>query len=900
MDIPGIVLLVFSGLAALIAGGGLIIFGRHQSRKRMKKQADHARAVSIRQEQEQKDRLWSEDFLHRKAKETTCLKFEEVARLKDEEATRIRTEEEARTKAKEEANRQAEEDARIKAEKEKRQVEESAHLKAEEERRQAEEASRFKSEEEKRQAEEAARIKAEEARLQTEETARFKAEEEARLKAEETARFKAEEEARLKAEEEADRLTAKEAARLKAEEEARLLAEEAARLKAEEEARLQAVEAARLKAEEEEARLQTEEAARREKTRKGKRVEPVNRVGRHRATEKVSLSKPAGNYSHNIDVVCWEKTRQWHLCVELSDEILDANDEIEIRQNNSRLKKSSYQENWWNLNQSFGEIVIRDRDGEILDGLNLGEENQGCIIFKLVGESRSFGRKVKHTSSGMYLLVAPDTWVPADSSCFSEETLSIPSYRAWFFVSENSTGRTLVFNDPDGNPVGLPVKTQQFFLTGNQLIDAGEFGGPLFGTAPPCIQKPGEQTWNEVDTIILGEEGPGRNRWRMEFQPRQDDIVQKLPADLLKRNIGWYFLRFYNSEQDLIETLDFRYVRDISNIKLPQFQVPTEKDGYMPAVVEITHSQNCSLLCSEENSKEFHIDILPEGSKIAISPNQGDDKSRWLVECPDGKIELTILIEHIWWGISENNTSPSEWMDKPVSLSRNDISAVSSKMLWIRFPERNWCDGVSVGFHKRLAGYYPLAGMEGILSIPFRVFSGVEERNRAGSWRLKVWVDTPEKSHEMTVADLSVLMICKQCNNSIPDSDISSHLSGHLDDIIRPLNYEEMRKFLPHLPKMIYKCSYCNYYAGDNESHITSAMEQHIELSCRKVNRSGGPAKIAFSKITNLDEIRDNYDRNLPHIYKCKECGQIFCDVPDAERSDHLIQKHGNLLVRFQ
>ena len=839
----------------------------------------------------------------------------EAARLKAEEEKR-QAEDAARLKAEEE-KRQAEDAARLKAEEEKRQADEVAQLKAEEERRQAEEAARLKAEEEKRQADEVAQLKAEEEKRQAEKAARLKAEEEKR-QAEEAARLKAEEEkcqaeevAQLKAEEE--RRQAEEAARLKAEEEKRQ-AEEAARLKAEEEKR-QAEESARLKAEEEikrleekmagvdakyKAGLQARKTTLQEISIGGTRVEPVKRGGRARTTEKESFSKPAGDYSHNIDVVCWEKGRQWHLGLEISTGTLDLNGEIEVQHNNIRLKKRSDQENWWNLNNPFGEIVILQPDGKFVDGLNLGEENQSYILFKLVGESQRFGRRVKYSSSGTYLLIAPENWVPEDPSRFSEESLSVPSYRAWFFISEGTAGRILAFNEPKGTMVIIPVKTQQFILKGNQLIDAGEFGGPLFGTEPPCIQKPGEQTWEDVDTIILGEEGPGRNRWREEFKPRQNDTVQKMPADLLKRNIGWYFLRFYNSEQDLIESLDFRFVRDISNINLPQFKVPFEKDGYMPAVVEISHGSNCSLGCNEENLKGFQVEAYPEGSRIKVSPNPENDRSRWLVECPQGDIELTILIEHIWWGITENDTPPSEWMDKPVSLSRNDISAISSKMLWIRFPERDWCDGVSVGFKKRLAGYYPLVGMEGILRIPLRVFNGVEERNRAGSWRLNIWVDTPQQSHEMTVANLAVLMICKCCNSSIPESDISSHLPIHLDDFIRPLNYEEMRKYLPHLPKMIYKCAYCNYYAGDNESHITSAMEQHIELSCRKVDRKSGPAKVSFSKITSVEEIRNNFDRNLPHIHKCKECGQIFSDVPDAERSDHLIQKHRNLLVRYQ
>ena len=92
-----------------------------------------------------------------------------------------------------------------------------------------------------------------------------------------------------------------------------------------------------------------------------------------------------------------------------------------------------------------------------------------------------------------------------------------------------------------------------------RLEDAGENIGPLF-SKPPNILSVGSQAWREIKTIVVGEEGSGRGRWRTEFSPDSDRVDQDLPPEILDKRGGWYFLRFYDGNDDLAESLDFRFL----------------------------------------------------------------------------------------------------------------------------------------------------------------------------------------------------------------------------------------------------------------------------------------------------------------------------------------------------
>jgi len=73
--------------------------------------------------------------------------------------------------------------------------------------------------------------------------------------------------------------------------------------------------------------------------------------------------------------------------------------------------------------------------------------------------------------------------------------------------------------------------------------------------------------------IVIGEEGSGRNRWRTQFSPQESMIDQKMPDDLANRQGGWYFVRIYDKDDNLLESMDFRFSAGLKSIQIMNLDV---------------------------------------------------------------------------------------------------------------------------------------------------------------------------------------------------------------------------------------------------------------------------------------------------------------------------------------
>ena len=81
----------------------------------------------------------------------------------------------------------------------------------------------------------------------------------------------------------------------------------------------------------------------------------------------------------------------------------------------------------------------------------------------------------------------------------------------------------------------------RFEVIGEKLEDASERIGPLF-SKPPKIHATDLQAWKEIKTIVLGEEGSGRGRWRVQFRRIQIVLIKT------------YILIFWSKEVDGISS----------------------------------------------------------------------------------------------------------------------------------------------------------------------------------------------------------------------------------------------------------------------------------------------------------------------------------------------------------
>lgn len=601
---------------------------------------------------------------------------------------------------------------------------------------------------------------------------------------------------------------------------------------------------------------------------KSRPLEPKKRGGRPRKdTKEQTTQKLKHDHHPELEIICCKKERQWILAVEVPKELLEKPD-LRVFQNGSSLGREESEDACWRLEQASGEVVVRWNEDEAIQEAKIKLGQNGYLLFKLSGRNLDQGQLVKFPSSGAYLVIAPGTWERDEKLSglppAMPEPVSLDGYKAHFFDLEKSGDGKIAFHLPNGRPLVIKTKAPYFELVGRQLEDASEYMGPLFVGSLPQIKAPDAQAWRHVKTIVVGEEGSGQKRWRAEFIPNPDQMVQDLPSEVAVRKSGWYFLRFYDANDDLIESLDFRFIDSLKHIALSESRpLPTE-GGYRLVYVEFLHEPDC-VVQPVEPPANIQLDRQREKTIGTIPPDPTCDQSRWSV-CPrnGSPVEVVILVERIWWALAREDHLPSQWTDKPIELSYKDFAATSNQALWVRLPKRRWVNNVEVGFANHKARRFPVKVSQKAIAIPLRDFGDAQELSEVGTVPLYVWTTL--------VAKVIVKACCTFCDfSSSQEEDVISHVeSSHLDEVIPSLTYQEMREHDPSLPPEIYKCAYCDYYVAANDpiNNPTSGICNHIEKECTKAPRGQGPTPISFTVIDDVDEIRENVIKSLPRIYK--------------------------------
>jgi hypothetical protein len=319
--------------------------------------------------------------------------------------------------------------------------------------------------------------------------------------------------------------------------------------------------------------------------------------------------------------------------------------------------------------------------------------------------------------------------------------------------------------------------------------------------------------------------------------------------------------------------------------------------------IEFIHEPGLKIEPADDTSSRLEIKHVNDNNTyISIPASDEFDETRWRASSGEAtEVDITLRVERLWWAISQENKPPSEWKDRPMILCQDDLSAVSRKALWVRLPGERWCEGVWAGLDRSRSFYFPIKVSEDSVAIPLREFSDSDARNRPGITTLWVWMGDPQRPSRFSVGKLTVRWHCRICSKPIEETDLRDHASTHMEGFFRQLSFSELREYLPGLPIKIYLCQHCHLYVSEFESHrSTSAMAHHIVNECKKVDRRQGPTPVSFKIIEDVDEIRKNYDRYLPHIYRCTKCNEDFQNPIPDRLVTHLTEKHQNLLFWLQ
>ena len=463
------------------------------------------------------------------------------------------------------------------------------------------------------------------------------------------------------------------------------------------------------------------------------------------------------------EIVCWNKERQWIVGIEIPEQFLYYPDLV-VLQNGLHLEQDESREACWQLENACGNVVVRWVEGEDVQETEIAHGQGGYLLFRLSGPNQNEGRHVGTPSLGWHLVIAPEDWQRDEGLSgpppVTPESVAFDGYQGHFFINEKGDDSKIAFFTPTGESVIVESKASRFELIGTRLNDMTENVGPLFGQRPPKIRGLVREVWKDVGTIVVGEEGSGKGRWRKSFYPDPDKNEQDLPPEVADRKDGWYFLRFYDTRDDLIESLDFRVVIALRKTRILQSSPFPSDDGHEPARIELHHEPSFVIQPADDLARDIQIEKKNNRTILIIPPAPVYDETRWLVgSASQPQLQATFLVERIWWAIDKEDKSPSKWEDELLTLQRDECNATSNQALWIRLPSRRWVSRVRVGFERSRARPYLVKVTEREIAVPLREFGDCQELSEQDRDHfLTVWIERDSQSIEGSVAILPASM----------------------------------------------------------------------------------------------------------------------------------------------
>lgn len=479
--------------------------------------------------------------------------------------------------------------------------------------------------------------------------------------------------------------------------------------------------------------------------RNGPVTRPPRRGVRVNATEERPMSRPS---QPRAEVVCWRRERQWILAVQLPEEFV-GDPGLAVIQDPQPLAQDESREGCWHLRRAGGQISVLSVGNDDASEVTVALADENYLQFKLSGDGEDEGRRVKYASYGSYLVVVPESWRRDEEVCgiapVEPEPVSLFGYRGHFFNLEKGGFNRIAFWTDAGAHRNLDSKAPVFELTGNRLPDAHEKMGPLFGGAPPRIRCALEGGWYDIRTIVVGEEGSGSGKWREEFAPTASSVDQELPAALKAKASGWYFVRLYDCNEDLVESLDFRFATALTAIRFTQPEPFPSEAGHASTTLEFRHDSDCVVEPCERQAAILSVEHQAGGTIAVVPADPAFDRTYWeLKPRLRSPVPISVLVERLWWRAGVEHSPPAEtgWCDRPLALERDAFKATSDAVLYLRLPKRRWVNEVMVGFTETKRRSCKVRADSRYFSIALREFGDAAEiADKSGDYALKAWIN---------------------------------------------------------------------------------------------------------------------------------------------------------------
>lgn len=346
--------------------------------------------------------------------------------------------------------------------------------------------------------------------------------------------------------------------------------------------------------------------------------------------------------------------------------------------------------------------------------LALFQGNPLIFKFQTTVEWSGDGRRVGGVTGGCFILIAPTEWMRLGSPPVAAEPCTDTGFTAhYYFIAKENPG-----HEPDGFDQQRIALTQAgFSLSGKRLFDDCDRGELFVGEAPKLSATEGV-VWARV-----GEED--QDGWRgTNFKPAERPL-----ADVLDGRQGRFFVRVFDAELNLLDSGEFRYLRDLSEIRVndkphtADTLLAPPANGHAPVVIHFVGVDRAM-----PAPGQVHAAGQP-GGRVLVAPHPDGDVLNCALEAGVGRVDTTVNLGRVWWRITNGSNALDAWRGSPLALTREQFRtrAEADASIELRVPRH--VSSVNAGFDDSLNRTYQARSRNQHAVVTIRLLDFVDYRD---------------------------------------------------------------------------------------------------------------------------------------------------------------------------
>ena len=281
------------------------------------------------------------------------------------------------------------------------------------------------------------------------------------------------------------------------------------------------------------------------------------------------------------------------------------------------------------------------------------------LIFKLRKNWAGEGRRTSGITNGYFIVIAPNTRQRTGRAPVEADGCADPAFRAHYFHRDATASN----EGEDGFREWENSASACIELIGQRVFDDSD-DGELFVGDPPVLPSAPDLAWARV-----GEEAA--NGWGENFRPQEQAL-----SEVLDGREGRFFLRVYDSEVRMLDSVAFRHLPELKQIHVngaeyaPNTVLVPSPTGYLLTAVRLVDADGSTL--SPVLPVGARQKLLPSGA-IEIPPHPDADRMTCSLGADTCGVSIALDLARIWWRLEDSRADPGAWRDTPLVMTREEF-----------------------------------------------------------------------------------------------------------------------------------------------------------------------------------------------------------------------------------